>query len=178
MMTSGERQRFDRLLDRVLESLPAHIHKVLEEVPMIVEDEPGRRLAIELALEELHPSPDSAPDPQIIDESEIGDKDQRPFNPQMSAERRHLEELADAMADDLCGLHTGIPLVERSIECLDGELPDCIHIFRRGLINQAGGWDQHAADARVMEEIRITIMHELGHHYGLEEDGLAELGYE
>ncbi|MBL1216668.1 MAG: hypothetical protein D8M59_04155 [Planctomycetes bacterium] len=177
-MTPGERQRFDRLLDRVMESLPVHIHKVLERVPMIVEDEPGRPLAMELALEELQMSPDSIPEQWAADDSENGDEDQRPLTPHMSADRRRLEAMADFMADTLCGLHTGVPLVERSIDDSHGQLPDLIHIFRRGIINAGGGWDQHAANKYVMEQIRVTIMHELGHHHGLQEDDLAELGYE
>lgn len=71
----------------------------------------------------------------------------------------------------LCGLHSGTPLTERSVEQPD-ELPETIHLFREGILDQAGGW------ARVKEEIRITMLHEIGHHFGLDEDDLTELGYE
>jgi predicted Zn-dependent protease with MMP-like domain len=59
-----------------------------------------------------------------------------------------------------------------------------VHIFREGIIDMAGGWeegeDEHGAyggEERIREEIRITILHELGHHFGLDEDDLERLGY-
>ncbi len=80
-------------------------------------------------------------------------------------------ELGLGPDDVLCGLHSGTALTERSVEQPD-ELPETIHLFREGILDHAEGWD------RVREEIRITVLHEIGHHYGLDEDDLAELGYE
>ncbi len=80
-------------------------------------------------------------------------------------------ELGLESDDVLCGLHSGTPLTERSIEQPD-ELPETIHLFREGILAHAGEW-QH-----VHHEIRITLLHEIGHHFGLDEDDLAELGYE
>lgn len=82
---------------------------------------------------------------------------------------------ADAL-DELCGLHSGTAITERSIE--HPELPDVIHLFRRGIVALAGGWDQEHADERIYEEVRITLLHEIGHHFGLSEEDLEELGYE
>jgi predicted Zn-dependent protease with MMP-like domain len=87
--------------------------------------------------------------------------------------------------DDLCGLHTGVPLTQRSIED-EPTLPDVIQLFRCGIIAMAGGWtlrinDQGASCGgpdRVQREIRITLLHELGHHFGLDEDDLERLGYD
>lgn len=102
-----------------------------------------------------------------------------------AAPRRLLRELGlDPDEDDLCGLHTGIPLTERSVNDRP-DVPDHIRIFRRGIIDQAGGWEEWTDDdgtelggeARVREEIRITLLHEIGHHYGLDEDDLERLGY-
>lgn len=84
--------------------------------------------------------------------------------------------------DDLCGLHTGVPLTERSVEHPEMEY---IHIFREGILSIAGGWDeatdeegvQFGGEDAIREEIRITILHEIGHHFGLDEDDLEELGY-
>jgi predicted Zn-dependent protease with MMP-like domain len=87
-----------------------------------------------------------------------------------------IEELGmDPEEDDLCGLHTGVPRTERSHEDAHG-WPETIHLFREGVIDQAGGWA--AGDDAIREEIRITLLHEIGHHFGLEEDDLGELGYE
>ncbi len=85
----------------------------------------------------------------------------------------------------LCGLHSGTPLTERS-HGEGADLPETIHIFREGIIDHAGGWERYQDDdgqwwgggERIRQEIRITILHEIGHHFGLDEDDLAELGYE
>lgn len=87
-----------------------------------------------------------------------------------------MRELGVESADDLCGLHTGIALTEQSVEH-SGVLPTQIHIFREGIVALAGGWGGSDADDRVYEEIRITVLHEVGHHFGLEEDDLDHLGY-
>lgn len=98
--------------------------------------------------------------------------------------RKVLRELGiDPQDDDLCGLHTGIPLTERSVND-HGVLPDVIHLFREGIVDQAGGWEEEADEEgryggveRIREEIRITLLHELGHHFGLDENDLERLGY-
>lgn len=80
-------------------------------------------------------------------------------------------------ADELCGLHTGTAVTERSVEH-SGDLPPVIHIFRRGIVALAGGWACPDADDEIYEQIRITILHELGHQFGLDEEDLADLGYD
>ena len=82
-----------------------------------------------------------------------------------------LRELDLCPEDLLCGLHTGTPLTERSVEH-SPELPETIHLFREGILELAGDW------SLLQREIRITLLHEIGHHFGLDEDDLAELGYE
>ncbi len=84
---------------------------------------------------------------------------------------RLLGELGLGPDDLLCGLHSGTPVTERSVEQIP-ELPETIHLFREGILDLAGDWDQ------LHREIRITLLHEIGHHFGLDEDDLAELGYE
>lgn len=76
----------------------------------------------------------------------------------------------------LCGLHTGIALTDRSVEH-SGVPGDVIHLFREGVLETAGGWNQKHADDLVYEEIMVTLLHEIGHHFGLDEDDLDELGY-
>jgi predicted Zn-dependent protease with MMP-like domain len=71
---------------------------------------------------------------------------------------------------DLFGLFEGVPLPERGEG--SGLLPDKITIYRIPL-------EESFSDPReLQEEIRVTVLHELGHYFGLEEDRLAELGYE
>lgn len=90
-------------------------------------------------------------------------------------EERFEEEMAT-----LCGLHSGRSNLERSVEH-SGEPPPDIHLFRVGIINEAlqGGasWDDPDADDLVFEQIWITLLHEIGHQFGLDEDDLERLGY-
>jgi predicted Zn-dependent protease with MMP-like domain len=71
---------------------------------------------------------------------------------------------------DLYGLFEGIPLTEGGPG--PGDLPNRIAIYRRPLEADFADVDD------LREEIRITVLHELGHYFGLDEDRLAELGYE
>jgi len=71
---------------------------------------------------------------------------------------------------DLFGLYEGVPLPERGDEA--GSLPDRITIYRIPLE------DEFPDPLDLQREIRITVLHELGHYFGLDEDRLAELGYE
>src|SRR5438045_999314 len=70
--------------------------------------------------------------------------------------------------ENLLGLYTGIPLIKRSVNDW-GVMSDVIHIFRLGIMThsrkQAGVFDE--ADLR--KQIRRTILHEYGHHVGLNE---------
>jgi predicted Zn-dependent protease with MMP-like domain len=71
---------------------------------------------------------------------------------------------------DLFGLYEGIPLPERGD--MAGELPDRITIFRVPLE------EEFPDPADLEREIRITVLHEIGHYFGLDEDRLAQLGYD
>ena len=71
---------------------------------------------------------------------------------------------------DLYGLFEGVPLTEGGPG--PGDLPNRIAIYRRPLEEDFGDVDD------LRDEIRITVLHELGHYFGLDEDRLAELGYE
>jgi predicted Zn-dependent protease with MMP-like domain len=87
-----------------------------------------------------------------------------------------LEERGAEYRDDLCGLFTGIPLTDRSIEH-SGTLPDVVTIYREGIVAAATDEDGRVSGKRLREEIRITILHELGHYHGLSEEDLDRLGY-
>lgn len=74
--------------------------------------------------------------------------------------------------DDLLGLYVGTPLAERGIDSPQPLLPDRILIFRDNLC------DMCETREELIDEIRITVLHEIGHHFGLDEDRLTELGYD
>ena len=70
---------------------------------------------------------------------------------------------------DLFGLYEGVPLTERGDWA--GALPDRIRIFRLPLV------ESFRDAAELEEEIRITVLHELGHYFGMDEDRLDDLGF-
>ena len=69
----------------------------------------------------------------------------------------------------LLGLYVGVPLIDRYGG--DPILPDCIYIYRRPILEVCDSYDS------VVEEIRITLLHEIGHYLGLGEQDLERLGY-
>ncbi len=72
---------------------------------------------------------------------------------------------------ELMGLYHGTPLTERSVD--DGaSLPDRITIYQRSIEAVTDSTED------IVEEIRTTVLHEIGHHFGLDEDDLEKLGYE
>ena len=89
---------------------------------------------------------------------------------------RALENVAVVVEDenpedpDVFGLYHGIPLPERG-SSYAGALPDKISIYRLPLE------DEFDDPAELEEEIRITVLHELAHYFGIDEDRIAELGY-
>ena len=89
---------------------------------------------------------------------------------------RALENIAVVVEDenpedpDLFGLYHGIPLPERSTWD-GGQLPDKISIYRLPLV------EDFPDPGELREEIRITVLHELAHYFGIDEDRLDELGY-
>ncbi|MFZ0323535.1 MAG: metallopeptidase family protein [Actinomycetes bacterium] len=72
--------------------------------------------------------------------------------------------------DELLGLYEGVPLTERDSNYF-GVLPDRITIFRGPVQRMC-----HSA-TQVVEEVRITVVHEIAHHFGIDDDRLHELGY-
>ena len=77
----------------------------------------------------------------------------------------------DENADDpeLLGLYQGVPLTERGE--YSGVLPDRISVYRIPLCLMAEDLDH------LVEEIGITVVHEFGHHMGMAEDHLHDLGW-
>lgn len=81
------------------------------------------------------------------------------------------DEGYEPLSDDLLGLFDGLSLVERA-DGYDDDIPDVITVFK--------GPHERCFESReeIVEEIGKTIIHELGHYFGLNEDQLAAMGYE
>ena len=76
----------------------------------------------------------------------------------------------------LYGLYTGIPLIKRSVDH-SGVMSDVIHIYRLGILSSSRSRTGTINEAELRKQIRKTILHEYGHHVGLNERDLRELGY-
>lgn len=129
-VSASERRVFDGILDRLVAGLPEELHELLDEVPLIVEDEPTEELLAELG-----------------------------FGPD----------------DDLCGLHEGVALPDRGPDGASRGV-DQMMLFR-GPIMRMVDWLDGEPTGELEREIRITLLHEIGHHFGLDEDDLERLGY-
>ena len=79
-------------------------------------------------------------------------------------------ELGVGDAGELLGLYHGRPLTERSVEELL-RWPERIVIYRSNILRMCRGRRQ------IVEQVRKTVLHEIGHHFGLTEEDLEELGY-
>ncbi|CAB4712166.1 unannotated protein [freshwater metagenome] len=80
------------------------------------------------------------------------------------------DEPPEGEPDDLLGLYDGVALTQRDAT-LGVELPDRIFIFRGPLL------DFCADEAELVQEVRITVVHEIAHHFGIDDERLHELGY-
>lgn len=70
----------------------------------------------------------------------------------------------------LLGLYEGVALTERD-SWYAGSLPDTITIYRDALLDVCDSEEQ------VVEEVAITVIHEIAHHFGIGEERLHELGW-
>lgn len=101
--------------------------------------------------------------------AEAMDSVPQPFASALAAVAVIVEERAPADDPDLYGLYLGVPRDEPW--AASGELPPTIALYMHPLIDDC---DSRAA---LVDQIRITVLHELGHHLGLDEDQLDALGY-
>jgi predicted Zn-dependent protease with MMP-like domain len=118
-------ETFERLVVEALDSLPPFFQEKMNNVEVLVEDEP---------------------DPELLTEMEM-----------------------DPTEDTLLGLYQGIPLTERYNYNL--VMPDTITLYQKPIEAVAGGnFD------RIRDEVRHTVIHEIAHHFGIDDDRLLELG--
>lgn len=112
-------EEFEGLVEKALAELPPEFAELLENVAVVVEDEP-------------------------------------------TADDRAEVELDDE--DDLLGIYRGVPLIDR--DSAYSALPDQVVIFRGPLLRLC------RSRRELIREVRDTVVHELGHHFGLEDDDM------
>ena len=110
-----DREPFEALVERALDEIPDEIAALVNNVVVLVEDEPP------------------ADDP------------------------------------DLLGVYDGVSLTERGADHTG--LPDRITIFRNPLLDLCSDEDD------LVSEVRITVVHEIAHHFGIDDARLHQLGY-
>ena len=115
-MLEMTRDRFEELVSDALDSVPTELASLMDNVVVLVEDEP--------------------PDGEA----------------------------------ELLGVYDGTPLTERG-DWYAGALPDRITIFRLPTLRVC------ETEQDVVEEVEITVVHEIAHHFGIDDERLHELGY-
>lgn len=87
-----------------------------------------------------------------------------------------LQNVAVFVEDDsppgehVLGYYDGVPLTERG-EWYSGVLPDRVVVCRNPILAICTTREQ------VVEEVRVTVLHEIAHHFGIDDDELHDLGY-
>ena len=110
-------EEFEALVERAMERLPPEFAELLDNIVVVVEDEPEPELKREMGMDE---------------------------------------------EEELLGLYTGIPLVER--EAAYSSLPDQVSLYRGPLLRVS------RSRRELLREIRETLVHELGHYFGLSDE--------
>ena len=72
---------------------------------------------------------------------------------------------------NLLGLYEGIPLTQRHSGYSGMVMPDRITIYRRAICARC------RSEEEVREAVRVTVVHEVAHHFGIDDARLRELGY-
>ena len=155
-------EEFERAIEEALDGLPPQFLEALENVAVVWEEEPS---AYHLGYEG-----DEADDEGVEpwDAAAVNDG----LRDAAGDERDREGGLNDdRLPDDLLGLFDGLSLVERA-DGYDEDGPAVITVFKGPHERCFGDRDEMVA------EIGKTIIHELGHYFGLDEDQLAAMGYE
>lgn len=121
-----DRSEFEALVRAALDELPEEFARRLENIEVVIEEEPSPALLRALGI--------------------------------------------DPRRGTLFGLYQGVPLHQRGAG-YGGVLPDKISIFRRPLLQAC------ASPERLREQVRRTVIHEIGHYFGLDDDEIRGLGY-
>lgn len=82
-----------------------------------------------------------------------------------------IEDEPEGDDPDILGLYDGVALTERG-DWGYGELPDRIFIFRNPTLRMCSSVEE------VREEVAITVVHEIAHHFGISDERLHELGWD
>ena len=88
-----------------------------------------------------------------------------------------MQELELDHPEELCGCFAGVPFGGSSVFASGAQLPNSITIFRMGIVAESRDEWGRVRRSQLREQIRITILHELAHLHGMEDDELVAMGY-
>ncbi|HEY2815408.1 MAG TPA: metallopeptidase family protein [Acidimicrobiales bacterium] len=77
----------------------------------------------------------------------------------------------DGENPNLLGLYEGVPLTRRESYGIGGGMPDRITIYRLAILHRC------TTEREVVDMVRFTVVHEVGHHFGIDDARLRELGW-
>ena len=84
---------------------------------------------------------------------------------------------AEVMGSEVLGLYEGTPITQRDSFYGSGELPDVISIFKGPHERCFGHGEPDEAALGIREQVRRTVVHEIGHYFGNDDATLHALGY-
>lgn len=85
--------------------------------------------------------------------------------------RQRMSSSTEGPGGEILGLYEGVALTQRGEWYGEGEMPDVVTVFK--------GPHERCFNSRerIVEEIRKTVVHEIGHHFGMDDAALRRIGY-
>ena len=160
-------KEFESAIEEALGSIPPRFLKALDNIEIVMQDEPDPEQLACLEDEYEYDYEDEF-------DGEGEEADGEPYDGDEAASDDELDgddDEYDYEPGELFGLYEGIALTERGEDYGMCPVPDVITIFK--------GPHERSFDSReeVVEEIGKTVIHEIGHYFGLDDDKLYEMGY-
>ena len=145
-----KRERFVRLVEEALEALPEKFARLVKNVAVVVEDEPSRD-----ATQRLRSGP-------AAELGQAASSGQPAESGQASSEHEDAEQEGLLM-----GEYIGVPLTERG--AWEAPPPDKIVLYQKNIEAVC------ESEEEIREEVRLTVLHELGHYFGMDEEQLEDV---
>jgi len=100
-----------------------------------------------------------------------------PLHVEDQPSKRLRRELKVSDPEKLCGYFSGVPYGEGSVFSTNVSLPNSVTIFRRGIVEESRDERGKVRRSFLRQQIRITVLHELAHLHGMDEEEIATIGY-
>jgi len=145
-----KRERFVKLVEEALEALPEKFARLVKNVAVVVEDEPSRDAAQRLRSGKEAGSGQAASSAQPAESGQ--------------ASSEHEDAGEEGL---LMGEYIGVPLTERG--AWEAPPPDKIVLYQKNIEAAC------ESEEEIREEVRLTVLHELGHYFGMDEQQLEDV---